>query len=119
MCDVELPPGDHIEPQAFFFKYKSQSSVQEGFGSIDDKCVIAILTELLPEFAAHVAKGKFIEKIQGRAELFGQLDDIAAADEEMAPVVYLSGKGKDSQLRRGSGTHNAMVACNAQVSQKL
>jgi hypothetical protein len=96
MGDAKLSPGDDIESQAFFLKYESQSPVQEGFGGINDQRIRIMLTELVFEFTALMAEGGLIEKIERRAEFLSQVNNIAAADKEVALLTYLSSEGKKS-----------------------
>jgi hypothetical protein len=96
MGDAELSPGDNIESQPLLLKHESQSSVQEGFGGINDQGVRIIFTELVFKFTALMAEGEFIEKIERRAEFLSQVNDIAAADAEMTLLTYLSSEGKKS-----------------------
>jgi len=68
---AEFSPGDDVESQTILFKYESQSSVQEGFGGINDQRIRIIFTELVLEFTALTTEGKLIEKIERRAEFLG------------------------------------------------
>jgi hypothetical protein len=92
MGDAKFSPRDNVESQVLFLKYESQSSVQEGFGGINDQGIRIIFTELIFEFAAFMAEGEFIEKIERRAEFVSQVNNIAAADNEMALLTYLGGQ---------------------------
>jgi hypothetical protein len=96
MGDAKFSPRDDVESQAFFLKYKSQSSVQEGFGGINDQRIRIMLTELVFEFTALMAESGLIEKIERRAEFLSQVNNIAAADKEVALLTYLSSEGKKS-----------------------
>ena len=41
-----------------------------------------------------MAEGKFIKKIERRAEFLSQVNNIAAADNEVTLLIYLSSEGK-------------------------
>jgi hypothetical protein len=94
MGDAKFPSRDDVESQALFLKYESQSPVQEGFRGIDDQRIRIIFTELVFKFMALMAEGGLIEKIERRAEFFSQVNNIAAANAEMALLTYLSSEGK-------------------------
>jgi len=96
MGDAKFSPRYDVESQAFFLKYKSQSPVQEGFGGINDQGIRIIFTEHVFEFTALMAEGGLIKKIERRAEFVSQVNNIAAADAEMALLTYLSSEGKKS-----------------------
>jgi hypothetical protein len=53
-----------------------------------------IFTELVFKFTALIAEGGLIEKIERRAEFVSQVNNIAAADAEMALLTYLSSQGE-------------------------
>jgi len=94
MGDAKFPPRDDIESQAFLLKYESQGPIQEGFRGINGQGIRIILAELVSKFTAPMAEGGLIEKIERRAEFLSQVNNIAAADNEMALLIYLSSKGK-------------------------
>jgi len=94
MGDAKFSSRDNIESHALFLKYESQSPVQEGFGGINDQCIRMIFAELAFKFTALMADGGLIEKIERRAEFVSQVDNIAAADKEVALLTYLSSEGK-------------------------
>jgi hypothetical protein len=94
MGDAKFSPGDDVQSQALFLKYESQSSVQEGFGGINDQGIRIVFTELFFEFTALMAEGGLIKKIERRAEFISQVNNIAAADAEMTLLIYLSGDGE-------------------------
>jgi hypothetical protein len=66
--DAKFSPGNDVESQTLFLKYKSQSSIQESFGGISNQRIRIILTELIPKFTALMAERGLVEKIQWRAE---------------------------------------------------
>ena len=91
MSDAKFSPRDYVQSQALFLKYKSQSSVQESFGGINDQGIRIMFTELIFKFTAPMAEGGLIEKIERRAEFLSQVNNIAAADNEMSLIIHLSG----------------------------
>jgi len=91
MGDAKFSSGDDVESQALSLKYKSQSPVQEGFRGINDQGIRIIFTELFLKFTAPMAEGGLIEKIERRAEFLSQVNNIAAADNEMSLIIHLSG----------------------------
>jgi len=50
-----------------------------------------MFTELVFKFTASMAEGGLIKKIERRAEFASQVNDIAAADNEMTLIIHLSG----------------------------
>jgi hypothetical protein len=96
MGDAELSPGDHVESQSFFFEYKSQRPVQEGFAGIDDDGIRITFTELVIKFSALLAESEFIEKIERCTELLSQIHNIATADKDVTLLVYLRGEWEQS-----------------------
>jgi len=94
MGDTKFSSRDDVQSQALFLKYESQSPVQNGFGGINDQGIRIILTELFFKFTALMAEGEFIKEVERRAELLSQVNNIAAADAEMALLIYLSSEGK-------------------------
>jgi hypothetical protein len=94
MGDAEFSPGDDIESQALFLEYESQSLVQEGFGGINNQGIRMIFAELVFKFTAPMAEGGLIEKIERCAEFLGQVNDIAATDNEMPLLTYLGSEGE-------------------------
>jgi hypothetical protein len=84
MGDAEFSPRNNIQSQSFILKYESYSSIQEGFGGINDQGIGIPSGELILEFTTSLAKGEFIEEIERGAEFVSQVNNIAAADAQMA-----------------------------------
>ena len=60
-----------------------------------------------------MAKSALIEDIERSTEFLDQVNNIAAADNKVTLLTYLSHEGKKSQLRHSLCAHVHMVACNA------
>ena len=50
------------------------------------------------KFAAFVTESELIEEVKRRAEFSGQVNNVAAADGDMALIIYLRGQGEEGKF---------------------
>jgi hypothetical protein len=90
MGDAKFSPGHDVESQFLFLKYASQSPVQDSFGGVNDQGLSIAPAKLILEFTAFLAKGGLIEKVQRCTIFVRHVNNIAATDNKMALLIYLS-----------------------------
>ena len=73
-----------VKPQSLLLQQLGQRNVDEGFAGVDHRAAGVARLELCHEGAAGVPQGGLVEDVEGRTELLGQPDDVAASKHKVA-----------------------------------
>ena len=89
--DGEFAAGNHVEAEALFGEDAGDGRVDVCLAGVGDGGVGMTAGEGLDEVAAATAEGGFVEDVEGGAELGGEVNGVAAADDEMAGGIDIRG----------------------------
>ena len=83
----KLPTGNHVQPQTLGGEYLGYGGVYVCLAGVCHKGVRMTLGELANKAAANAAESHFVKDVERGAEFSGQINSVAAANDQMSGII--------------------------------